>query len=127
LRYRFTTDSTTIIPQQRSWDLAREQYLNAPGLTAADRAHRQQLLHSSPAELIAQLKVFESQESLKRPRRWAARLQPLIDWLERFGPALDVFANADHYGILALVWGSLRVLIVVMPLYLKCSLSTFRK
>lgn len=40
-------------------------------------------------------------------------MQPLIDWLARFGSALDVFANVDPHGVLSLVWGSLKVLMVL--------------
>ncbi|KAI4128816.1 MAG: hypothetical protein LQ347_004029 [Umbilicaria vellea] len=101
--------------QQDAWAIAREQYLDAAGLTPAEHAEQQRFLSSSsPDEVIKQLQSLETQHGENsRSRSSLARLQPLIDWLARFGSALDVFANADPHGVLSLVWGSLRILLVL--------------
>ncbi|KAI9872454.1 MAG: hypothetical protein M1830_001605, partial [Pleopsidium flavum] len=87
-----------------AWTIAREQYLHASGLSKAECAERERLLASSSDDVMGQLKRLEAEHAkTSKPRRWSARLQPLIDWLARFGPALDVFANADPHGVLSLV------------------------
>ena len=68
----------------------------------------------SAQEIIAALQRLEVQHRYSgRPKHYVAKIRPLIEGLEKFGPALDVFANADPHGILSLVWGSIRLVIAV--------------
>lgn len=46
-------------------------------------------------------------------RKCATFLNPLFRGLERCGSAVDVFSNAEPTGILSLLWGSVRLILVV--------------
>lgn len=45
--------------------------------------------------------------------KYMKRLQPLFNTLTRFQGAIDSFAQADPYGVLSLVWGSVRMVLIV--------------
>lgn len=48
-----------------------------------------------------------------RIRRSMEYMRPFMDALTHLAPGMDVFANADPHGILSLVWGSVRMVLIV--------------
>jgi len=96
-----------------AWSFLRDREITNPELTAAER----DCLKSATAQdVVAEIRLIENTHTdQSRTRQCLDKLQPFITWLDKFGVALDVFANADAHGILSLVWGSLRLLLVVGP------------
>ncbi|KAI9800943.1 MAG: hypothetical protein M1833_003080 [Piccolia ochrophora] len=54
-----------------------------------------------------------SQMQKSRVQKYMTKLQPVLRSLDRFGKAFDVFSNADPFGALSLIWGSIRMVLVV--------------
>lgn len=64
-------------------------------------------------ELWQQILILEEQHSARSITRKAGKcLQPLISFIERFGPAVDV-AVQGTINPAALAWGAMRALLVV--------------
>ena len=93
------------------WTTAMKEYLTDSSLTKEE----QQICQlRSPDDFISDLgstTLTELQKS--RLHHGMKRVQPFLKILEKFKGALDVFANADPHGVLACVWGSIRLVLVV--------------
>ena len=95
-----------------AWAMARDNMLGDPTL---DEKEKNWLLSTtSPEKVVEELKYLDSQDAQQSKfRRMMKAIDPLLQGLQRFAPAMDVFSNADPNGVLSLVWGSLRMVIVV--------------
>ena len=94
-----------------AWAAARDRVLLDPDLTKEEKAW----LHSTSADkVVEELKNLDSQNAQEsKSRKMMKAIDPFLDGLQRFGPAMDVFSNADPNGVMSLVWGSLRMILVV--------------
>ena len=94
-----------------AWARARDKLLEASDLTAEER----EWLRSTTAEMVvAEVERLDAQHADKSwSRKTMGAIRPLLHGLTRFGPALDVFAQADPQGILTAVWGSLRLVLTI--------------
>jgi len=90
------------------WLVAHDRYLE--GLTE----HEKMLFSSATLENLfdSANDVHEHHRSSSRCRAFWMKIQPLVDAIEDYGKALDVYANASSL-ILCSLWGSIRVLLHV--------------
>jgi hypothetical protein len=94
-----------------SWTTLVEKWKSDSTLTEEERLL---LRNASFDDYIDDLKfvgISEAEKSIIK--RCISKLQPLVHTLERFRGALDVFSNVDPHGVLALLWGSVRIVLVV--------------
>lgn len=106
-----STTTATVPGEDDAWASARNDYLAATDLTTEER---QQLLTSSRSDVFEELQSLETKHAQESKSRIAAnRLNKVFEGLGTFSRALDVFVNADSHGVLALVWGSLRIVLGV--------------
>lgn len=93
------------------WLLAKERYL--AGLEPREKA----LFHEATLEnLYYGTSNLERDDRTSKSRTIIQKLQPLVEKIEDNGKALDAFANiAPMY--LSLIWGSIRVLMVIARAY----------
>jgi len=99
------------VMQKGAWAIVREAQLADPSLSTDERAI---LTSCSPQDVLSDIHSMEHRHtSSSRTRKYANQLQPFLQGLERFGAAMDVFSNADPHGILSLLWGSVRLVLVV--------------
>lgn len=104
--------SYTVLPPSFAWRRAVDRYGQDNNLTTAEQ---QVLRLSSPTAFLTDLQAVDlTQLQRSRIRKGLEKLQPLFECLGRFEKAIDVFANADSFGVLALVWGSMRMCLVVL-------------
>lgn len=99
-------------PTVNAWTRARERYIE--DLTDEEK---QLFAKGSKATLEATLydasAAEKSHRASSRGRRLTSRiLLPLIDAIEQYGEALDVYANASST-IICPLWGSIRVVMHV--------------
>ena len=94
-----------------AWARARDSLLRASDLTEEE----QEWLRSTTAEMVVtEVERLDAQHADKSwSRTMMSAIKPLLHGLNRFGPAMDVFAQADPQGILVLVWGSLRMILMI--------------
>lgn len=96
------------------WQRARERYLE--GLSDQEK---QYFSASTPETLYYSVDAAQKLHSDdSKSRAFSQRLRPLIDTIEQYGRALDVFVNAAAV-IMSPLWGSLRVLLIVS--YYSCA------
>ena len=90
------------------WLLARERYLE----DLADEEKR--LFSEATLENLfyAASATQKRHEACNRPRALLRKIQPLVDTLDQYGKALDVFSNVSPT-IMCSLWGSIRVLLHV--------------
>lgn len=101
----------TALSHSSAWTFIVEQYRSDPTLTEEERLL---LKDASLDDYVDDLKFIGVSDVEKGiVRKCIAKLHPLLHTLERFRGALDAFANGDPHGILALVWGSVRIVLVV--------------
>ena len=96
---RVTTDA---------WVLARERYLedlNDEERLLFSEASLENLFYSASA-------AQKLHEASSRSRALSRRIQPLLDSIEQYSKALDVYSN-DSPTVMCPLWGSVRVLIQV--------------
>lgn len=98
-------------PKLNAWDIAKEQQLSDPELSAEERA----MLDSfSPQGFIDEVTSMERRHANEsKIRKVMSGLRPWVRAVAKAGPAMDVLSNAVPHGILALVWGSVRLILVV--------------
>jgi fungal STAND N-terminal Goodbye domain len=104
-----TATSTT--SNSDPWILAKERYLE--GLEPYEKT----LFHEATLEnFYYGTSNLERDNRNSKTRKIIQKLQPLVEKVEDFGKALDVYANiAPTY--ISPIWGSIRVLIVVAKAY----------
>lgn len=106
-----STTTATVPGEDDAWASTRDEYLAGTDLTTEER---QQLLTSSRSDVFEELQSLETKHAQESKSRIAAnRLSKVFEGLKTFSKALDVFVNADSHGVLALVWGSLRIVLGV--------------
>lgn len=94
-----------------AWTSMKTRELSSPDLSDEERCF---LKFSTADDVVSELQRLDAEQAdSSRGRQYLQRLQPLTRFLEKFGQALDLFAQADAHGVLSLVWGSLRVVLVV--------------
>lgn len=97
-----------------AWIRARDGYLKIADISLEEK---KQLMNSHYEDVASDLSDIETKHAEgSKVRRVLAQLGPFFDGLEAVGQALDVFVNADTHGVLSLVWGSLRVALMVSHL-----------
>ena len=92
-------------PLTDAWVIARDRYtedLSEEEKQMYKTATLENIFYSASA-------AEKSHEATSRSRRYMAKLQPLIDAIEQYGQAFDVYSNA-HPLVLSPIWGSMRVL-----------------
>lgn len=101
-----------VIPPSFAWRRAVDRYAQDNDLTVDE----QKVLHlSSPTAFMSDLQVVDMTHLQRsRIRKGLEKLQPLFDNLGRFEKAFDVLAGMDTFGVLNLVWGSMRMCLVVV-------------
>lgn len=98
-----------------AWTRAWDEYLQKAHL---DPAKRESLFSCSPQDIMTTLTSWEIQHTDKsKLRRFMDFLDPLFKGLARFALALDVYSNAVPFGILFLIWGGLRLVLMVNILH----------
>lgn len=111
MAFALVSASTDLMFQPDPWTRARNDYLQKCSLHRGDR---QILTVSSPDDLTSIMKDWAKQHAKQsNTRKCLNSLKPLLDGLNRFAPAIDVFCNAEPLGILSLLWGSLRLVLIV--------------
>ena len=99
------------IVSEDAWTVARDRLLTDPDLTMDEQ---DSLRSCAVANIITELLSLEAQHAQgSKARFYLRRLRDFLGPLTRFGPALDVLANADSHGLLSLVWGSMRIVLLV--------------
>ena len=94
-----------------AWAAARDRVLLDPTLSKEEKAWLESM---SVEKVINEIKELDSQYAqASNSRKIMKAINPLLEGLQRFAPAMDVFSNADPNGVLSLVWGSLRMILVV--------------
>lgn len=94
-----------------AWSKAMAEYLHDDSLTKEERNICR--LDSSD-DFISDLEATTLTNIQKsRLHQGMKRIQPFLKILEKFKGALDVFSQADPHGVLACVWGSIRLVLVV--------------
>ncbi len=102
-------------PPSLAWRRTVDRYLVDSSLTAEEQ---KTLRLNSLDEFLSDLtNVDLSQLQKSRVQKYMTKVRPVLMTLDRFGKAIDVITNADPYGILNLVWGSIRMVIVVSNLW----------
>jgi hypothetical protein len=97
------------------WTRALTDFITNPTLTEDERVT---LLSCSADKIAGDFQDWEAQNREEnRFQQCMKRLGPLISGLERYGGAIDVFCNAEPFGILALCWGSVRIVLQVRNLF----------
>lgn len=93
------------------WEKATLAFISESVFSGEER----KLLETSSLESLQGDIVKWDQVHLQRSkmRKLGNRLKPMISGLEVFGNALDVLSQVEPKGILAAVWGSIRVLLVL--------------
>lgn len=90
------------------WEAARDEFIE--GLSAEEK----QRFSTAKLENIFYDASASQKRYAKSSRSWAIqeRLSPLLDGIDDYGKALDVYSNS--YGlILCPIWGSIRVVLHV--------------
>jgi hypothetical protein len=99
---------TNIPVSTRPWDTAKTRFLE--GLSESE----QSMFGSATLENL----FYQSSGTFERYKvdsklwKFQVKIQPLLDAVEEYGTAMDVYANASSM-ILCPLWGSLRVVIHV--------------
>ena len=92
-----------------AWTKARDTLLEESDFT---REEREWLKSTTPEMVVEDVEKLDGQHANKSwSRKAMTAIKPLLHGLDRFGSALDVFAQADPQGVLTLVWGSLRIVL----------------
>lgn len=89
-----------------------DRYSQDNGLTVEE----QKILRvKSPTDFSSDLRTVEMTH-LQRSRIQKAmnKLQGFLDLFTRFEQAIESFANADPWGVLSLLWGSVRMCLIVL-------------
>lgn len=72
--------------------------------------------------MVTELRLLKAEHvNQSQFRHYINKIQPFSNGLDKFGAALDALANADAYGILSFVWGSLRLVLVVSLSFKLCN------
>jgi hypothetical protein len=101
-----------VVPERDPWLIARNRFLQ-------DSTPEEKLLfNSATVETLYYDTSNTEREDRKssKMRNVARKLQPLIDVIREFGAAMDVYSNAYPL-VLAPLWGSIRVLLVLGQSY----------
>jgi hypothetical protein len=99
---------TTLPVSTRPWETAKSRFLE--GLTESERS----MFGSATLENI----FYQSSGTFERYKvdsklwKFQVKVQPLLDAVEEYGSAMDVYANASSM-ILCPIWGSIRVVVHV--------------
>src|SRR5450432_770340 len=99
-------------PESDPWQIARNRFLQ-------DSSPEERLLFASATieTLYYDTSNTEREDRKKsRMRNRLQKIQPLVDKLEEYGQAMDLYANAASW-ILAPIWGSIRVVLVLAQCY----------
>jgi len=111
--YRHLNNNTaaTMTPPNDAWTITKTNYLKDDDLSSEEK----DMLNScSLKDLIDEMKRMENRHAQdSKTRNIMSSLQPFAQTLRKIGPALDTFSNADPHGIMSLVWGSVRLILVV--------------
>jgi hypothetical protein len=99
---------TALPVSTRAWEKANSRFLE--GLSESERsmfgsATMENLFYQSSG-------TFERYKVDSKLWKFQVKIQPLLDAVEEYGSAMDVYANASSM-ILCPIWGSLRVVIHV--------------
>ena len=98
-------------PPSIAWRRTIDRYLVDSSLTAEEQ---KALRLRSLDDFLSDLQNVDlSQIQRSRVQKYMTKLRPVLITIDRFGKAIDVFANADPHGVLGLVWGSIRMVLVV--------------
>lgn len=94
-----------------AWAEAQNQLLSDNTLSDDERKW---LRFSDVDGVLSELNQLDGQNA-DQSKAWKLKraIQPLLQALEPFGPAMDVLCQTEPNGVLSLVWGSLRIVIVV--------------
>lgn len=106
---RVMTDIRTSLPiPTQPWEAARERLCQ--GLLP----HEQSLYSNATLENLFYYASSSQKDHARGSRIWRLqeRLAPLVESLEEYGKAMDVYANAYPL-VLSPLWGSLRVVLLV--------------
>lgn len=91
-----------------AWTRAKSRYVE--DLTHAEK---QFYMQASPETIFYDASAAEKRhEASSTSRRLMHKLQPFVAAIEQYGQALDVYSNASPLAM-SLVWGSIRVLLLV--------------
>jgi hypothetical protein len=101
-----------VIPERDPWLIARNRFLQD------STAEEKLLFNSATVETLYYDTSNTEREDRKssKMRNVARKLQPLVDVIQEFGAAMDVYSNAYPL-VLAPLWGSIRVLLVLGQSY----------
>ncbi|KAK0100799.1 hypothetical protein ONS95_007247 [Cadophora gregata] len=103
-----TAISTRLDSEADPWLIARDRYLLS--LTPEERVIFQQ---ATVENLYFETSVINSSDQQSsKVRKAIEAVQPLIEKIESYGKAMDVFANMSTT-ILSPIWGSIRVVLVL--------------
>jgi hypothetical protein len=105
------TDIRTSLPiPTQPWEAARESFYE--GLLP----HERDLYSNATLENIFHDASSSQNSHIRGSRTWRLqeRLAPLVESLEEYGKAMDVFVNTCPL-ILSPLWGSLRLVLLVSP------------
>lgn len=110
-------DSRT--PRSDLWTNLRDKQLFDPETSVEEKAILQSC---SAGDLIDEIKCMERRHADEsKTRRLLSILQPYLQAAKKVGPAMDVLSSADPHGIASLVWGSVRLMLVVRGPCLTCA------
>lgn len=91
------------------WERARLDFVSDSMFSPEER---KMLETGTPENVQAEIIAWDKEHAEKSTmRRLGNRLKPIISGLGVFGSALDVFAQVEPKGVLAAVWGTIRVLL----------------
>ncbi|KAL9617060.1 MAG: hypothetical protein Q9160_008133 [Pyrenula sp. 1 TL-2023] len=91
------------------WERARLDFVSDPMFSPEEQ---KMLETGTPEKLQEDILAWDKEHAEKSTmRKLGNRLKPIISGLGVFGSALDVFAQIEPKGVLAAVWGTIRVLL----------------
>ena len=94
------------------WLVARDRFLQ-------DSTSEEKILftYANPENLFYNTSNDErSNRNTSKMRAVSRKLEPLVDVIQEYGKAMDVYSNASS-SILCPIWGSMRVLLVLAQSY----------
>lgn len=101
-----------VLHQTDPWLLARDRFFE--DLTPEERVL---FTYASPENLFYKTSNAERENKDSSKMRAVSRtLEPLVDVIQEYGKAMDVYSNASS-AILCPLWGSIRVLMVLAQSY----------
>ena len=90
------------------------------GLSQEQQGRLQAISKGTPAaqDVVHLLGEIDEKNSARRSRVWAQRMQDILNSVQQYCSIVDTFIQADPE-IAALVWGSVKFVILVMTLQLQ--------